>query len=105
MGKMRPRERPGSGPSSPDNMEDFGEAGMTALMFAAQSGAEACVRRLLLAAANVNAMDEDSWTPLHFAAKEGHLEVCSLLLEGRSDPQLVNCDEQTPLELAEAEDV
>merc|ERR1712107_26740 len=74
-------------------------------MFAAQGGAEACVRRLLLAAANVNATDEDFWSPLHFAAKEGHLEVCSLLLKGRSNPLMVNCDEKTPLELAKAEDV
>merc|ERR1712107_805809 len=67
-------------------------------------GSVGCVRRLLWAGAEVNAMDEDGWTPLHFAAKEGNLPAFQELLHGQADPNLVNIDNCTPLDVAEAED-
>lgn len=76
------------------------DVGMTALMFASQTGSAECVRRLLLSNAEINAREEDGWTPLHFAAKEAQLDVCKVLLEARAQPLLKNCDEKTPLQLA-----
>lgn len=88
---------------SDDEEEDI--RGMTALMFAAQSGSVECVQRLVHAGANANAIEEDWWSPLHFAAKEGHLEVCKVLVQAGANPSALNCDDKTPLHLAkEVED-
>mmetsp|Transcript_54448 Transcript_54448/g.126756 ORF Transcript_54448/g.126756 Transcript_54448/m.126756 type:complete len:236 (+) Transcript_54448:192-899(+) len=81
--------------------KDPASVGMTALMFSAQNGSAECIRRLLWAGAEVNAIEEDGWTALHFAAKEGHLDVCTTLLQSRADPHLVNADDMTPLQVAE----
>lgn len=83
---------------------DQADIGMTALMFASQTGSPECVRQLLRANAEINALEEDGWSSLHFAAKEGHLETCNMLLQGRANPALMNCDEKTPLKLAIEED-
>jgi len=80
------------------------EVGMTALMFSSQNGSVECVRRLLWAQADVNALEEDAWSALHFAAKEGHLEVCTTLLANRADFTVRNADDKTPLQIAEEED-
>lgn len=77
------------------------DIGMTALMFSAQTGSLECVRRLMWAGAQVNAIEEDGWSPLHFAAKEQHYQVCAALLQGRANPGLQTCDNQTPLEVAQ----
>lgn len=91
-----------------DGKQDKGEqveVGMTALMFSAQSGSAECVRRLLWASAEVNAVEEDGWSALHFAAKETNLEVCKALLQSRADGSIVNAEDKTPLQVAqEAED-
>jgi len=102
---MRPREDLGEQPPMCNSLEDneCDSIGMTPLMFAAQSGGEDCVRRLLENGAHVNAVDEDLWTSLHFAAREGHLGVCFQLLDGRADPYMANCDDMTPLKLARNE--
>merc|ERR1719356_2326301 len=76
------------------------DVGMTALMFSSQTGSTECVRRLLWASAEVNAVEEDGGSPLHFAAKECHFEVCEALLKGRANPGLVNGDDKTPLQIA-----
>jgi len=99
---MRPREDV-SLPANTLEDSECDSVGMTPLMFAAQSGVEECVRRILDSRAHVNAVDEDLWTALHFAAKEGHLDACMLLLLNRADPHMANCDERTPLMLAEEE--
>jgi len=80
------------------------EVGMTALMFSSQNGSVECVRRLLWAGADVNAIEEDGWNALHFSAKEGHLEVCTTLLANRADHTARNADDKTPLQIAEEED-
>jgi len=80
------------------------EVGMTAIMFSAQNGSVECVKRLIWAGAQVNAVDEDGWAPLHFASKEGYLEVCSALLKARADVARTNIDDKSALQLAEAED-
>eukprot|EP00927_Polykrikos_kofoidii_P073262 TRINITY_DN69314_c0_g1_i1.p1 TRINITY_DN69314_c0_g1~~TRINITY_DN69314_c0_g1_i1.p1 ORF type:complete len:215 (+),score=49.00 TRINITY_DN69314_c0_g1_i1:62-706(+) len=84
---------------------DVQSSGMTPIMFSAQFGSVECVRRLLWANAEVNAVEEDGWSSLHFAAKECHLEVCQTLLVGKADPRLQTCEDQTPLQVAEEEDV
>ncbi|CAK9068889.1 Caskin-2 [Durusdinium trenchii] len=43
--------------------------------FSAQKGSLDCVRRLLQARADINAVEEDGWSALHFASKEGHVQV------------------------------
>eukprot|EP00931_Biecheleriopsis_adriatica_P064512 TRINITY_DN3927_c0_g1_i4.p1 TRINITY_DN3927_c0_g1~~TRINITY_DN3927_c0_g1_i4.p1 ORF type:complete len:232 (+),score=55.22 TRINITY_DN3927_c0_g1_i4:125-820(+) len=81
--------------------DDPANIGMTPIMFSAQKGSAECVRRLIVAKAEVNAVEEDGWSALHFASKEGHLEVCRILLDSNANPKLVNIDDQTPLDLAD----
>ncbi|CAE7778684.1 akr1 [Symbiodinium pilosum] len=71
------------------------EPGMTALMYAAQSGYPSCCARLLVAKANPNAEDEDGTRPLHFAASSGRLDVCKLLLEYKADVAALTDDGKT----------
>mmetsp|Transcript_146704 Transcript_146704/g.365830 ORF Transcript_146704/g.365830 Transcript_146704/m.365830 type:complete len:260 (-) Transcript_146704:189-968(-) len=95
---------PGGKTAGKDKQIEQPDIGMTALMFASQTGSAECVRRLLWAGAEVNAIEEDGWSPLHFAAKEGHFEVCAALLKGRANPNLSNQDEKTALQVALDED-
>jgi len=76
------------------------EIGMTALMFSSQAGSVECIRRLLWANAEVNAVEEDGWTALHFAAKEAHFEACKALLQARADTNCLNAEDTTPLQVA-----
>jgi ankyrin repeat protein len=43
------------------------------------------VRRLLRAGADVNARDDDGWTPLHKACHDGHVQLVSELLDHGAD--------------------
>merc|ERR1712217_1006484 len=54
---------PCSAPSTPK--PDRCETGMTALMFSSQNGSVECVRRLLWAGAEIDAVEEDGWSALH----------------------------------------
>eukprot|EP00930_Biecheleria_cincta_P048653 TRINITY_DN33934_c0_g1_i1.p1 TRINITY_DN33934_c0_g1~~TRINITY_DN33934_c0_g1_i1.p1 ORF type:complete len:209 (-),score=51.48 TRINITY_DN33934_c0_g1_i1:58-684(-) len=83
--------------------DDSENIGMTPIMFSAQKGSVECVRRLLQAKADVNAVEEDGWSALHFASKEGHLEVCKALLESQANPELLNIDDHKPLDVADEE--
>jgi len=95
-------------PQKPDRQEplepDATELGMTAIMFAAQAGSAECVRRLIWADADVNAIEEDGWSALHFAAKECNLEVCQILLQGSANTKLKNSEDQTAEQVAKEED-
>lgn len=94
-------------PQKPDNAKGTKkevEEGMTALMFASQYGSAECVRRLLWASAQINALEEDGWTALHFASKEGHLDVCQALLTAKADPKIQTQEDQSVLQVAEEAD-
>jgi len=50
------------------------------LFNAAQNGDLVIVQKLISKGADVNAKDEDGFTPLMLAAKNGHKDVCELLI-------------------------
>lgn len=92
---MRPQKHPDGG----DRGVQSSNVGMTALMYASMQGSEECVKRLVYAGANVNAIDEDGDSPLMFAAKEGNLEVCKFLIKQKADVSVQNDDDKTPLDV------
>ncbi|RDD46189.1 Ankyrin-1 [Trichoplax sp. H2] len=51
----------------------------TCLHYAASNGHYETVALLISQGADIDAMDENLWTPLHHAAKSGHLDVVKLL--------------------------
>ncbi|CAK9057307.1 unnamed protein product [Durusdinium trenchii] len=88
-------------PGKKSSQDDPANVGMTPIMFSAQKGSLDCVRRLLQARADINAVEEDGWSALHFASKEGHVQVCQSLLESKADPELRNIDDKTPMDVAD----
>jgi len=84
------REKENIGPS--EAVQDARQPGMTALMYAAQSGYPSCCARLLVGKANVNAEDEDGTRPLHFAASSGRIDLCRLLIEYNADVHAITDD-------------
>ena len=54
---------------------------MTDLYDAAKDGDLATCRALIEHGADVNAKDNDGWTPLHVGTYWEHLEICELLME------------------------
>ena len=73
--------------------------GQTLLHFAAMSGEEEIVKKVIkyhqLSKGQkfsilTNPKDNRGRTPLHFAAKNGHLEVCRLILENGNDKNPVS---------------
>jgi hypothetical protein len=78
--------------------------GLTALMWAARSGAVDAMRVLLDAGADPNARDHgNGWTPLLHAVHTRHPEAVRLLLERRADPNAA-AGGLTPLWMAAADD-
>jgi TonB family protein len=67
------------------------------LLTAAGEGRVDDVRALLDAGLDVNARNEDAWTPLLYAALGGHPEVVNLLLEYGADVNASNSAGWTPL--------
>ena len=55
------------------------------------------VKQHLAAGAEVNAKDEDGWTPLHLAAEEGHKETLKLLIDKGADVHAGDKDGDSPL--------
>ncbi len=51
-------------------------------MFAARDGDLPAVQALLSKGANINANDNNGWTPLMVAAKKGHLTIMQALSLG-----------------------
>jgi TonB family protein len=73
------------------------QADEAALLRAASEGRVDDVRALLDQGLDVNARNEDGWTPLLFAAHRGHTEVVTLLLERVADVNVSNSAGWTPL--------
>lgn len=75
--------------------------GMTALHMAAATASAPSARLLLQYGADVDAVDDQDWTPLHHVAVRGDaVDVVKLLLEKGADRSKINQYGLTPWELA-----
>merc|ERR1719414_1851077 len=72
-----------------------GDAGVTALMVAAQFGSLQSIKRLLSEKADVDAVDARGWTALHWAAQESHAEACLALLQAGASAELADAEGRT----------
>lgn len=71
------------------------------LLAAAEKGSTDLVKDLLSSGAQVDATNEDGWTPLHFAAFYDHTDIVRLLLDRGADANAVTSkDRRTPLHCA-----
>uniref|UniRef100_A0A5K3FNW5 ANK_REP_REGION domain-containing protein n=1 Tax=Mesocestoides corti TaxID=53468 RepID=A0A5K3FNW5_MESCO len=59
---------------------------------------------LLENGANVNAMDNEDWTPLHAAATCGNKELCGMLINWNADLLALNVDGNMPYDLCDDND-
>lgn len=59
------------------------------------------VSLLLENKADVNCVDEDSWTPLHAACSMGHNDVAKYLIENKANPFALTRDAERPLDLVD----
>uniref|UniRef100_U3JSZ8 Protein phosphatase 1 regulatory subunit 16B n=1 Tax=Ficedula albicollis TaxID=59894 RepID=U3JSZ8_FICAL len=64
---------------------------------------EDIVKLLLNHGANVNAKDNELWTPLHAAATCGHINLVKILIQHGADLLAVNADGNMPYDLCEDE--
>ncbi|XP_071572585.1 uncharacterized protein [Temnothorax nylanderi] len=85
-----------------DTKIDFNETmgGLTALHAAAESGHLELVNFLVQNKADVNARNDDYWTPLHVAILNGHLEVVNALILKGADINARDLSGRTPLHYA-----
>ena len=77
-----------------------GQAGWTALHYAARGRGPGIVQLLLDSGASVNARADDGRTPLHFAALSSQQEIVQLLLDSGASVDARDDRGQTPLLLA-----
>src|ERR1043165_85800 len=70
------------------------------LIEAIKSGKRTAVQEAIDAGADLNAQDEQGWTPLNWAAGSGHLEFVELLLDHGANPLAVGRDLRTPQMIA-----
>jgi len=73
-----------------------------ALLKAAEEGTMDEILSLLDRNANVNTVDDDTWTPLHYASAYGHHQCVELLLDRHANINAVDDDTWTPLHHASA---
>ena len=77
----------------------------TLLHFAAGSGRNDVVKKLLDAGAELNAANKNGATPLHYAISSRHSETAMLLIDAGADIHAKNCNGQTPLDCAKDEKI
>ena len=77
-----------------------GEYGMSALMYASESGDEEIAKFLIERGADVNLKDNWDFTALMRASKGGYDKIVRLLLKHGADPHAKNEDGDTALDLA-----
>ena len=90
----------GCGPSEPPEPTTAKVPDIDIWTAAARGDIEA-VKQHLAAGADVNAKDDDGWTPLHQATDEGHKEIVELLIAKGADVNATDEDGETPLDHAE----
>jgi len=71
-----------------------------ALHFAAARGKLEVLMQLIKHGSDINAQDDDDYTPLMLAAKEGHDEACRLLLLAGADTSISTSQGETAITLA-----
>ena len=77
-------------------------SGATPLHYAAESGREEMLARLVEAGASLNVRDRDGATPLHRAVEKGWAEGAKTLLDHGADPNAPDNEGRTPLHRAYA---
>ncbi|MGC8924180.1 MAG: ankyrin repeat domain-containing protein, partial [Candidatus Micrarchaeia archaeon] len=55
--------------------------------------------------ADVNAKDNDGWTPAHWATRNGHLEPLKVLIENGADVNSKDKYDWTPFDLAKTDEI
>jgi ankyrin repeat protein len=63
------------------------------------------VRFLLGKSANINAQDNEGWTPLHAAACCNKPDIVQFLCENGADLTITNGDKDLPIDLAETDEL
>lgn len=87
-----------SAPSSPRTcLEHRTSSGYTALCMAVVAGRQRCVRELLSAGADVDAIDRKGRSPLYLAAAAGDSTMCGLLLTHGAHPRRKATDSIEPI--------
>ncbi|XP_052089080.1 protein phosphatase 1 regulatory subunit 12A-like isoform X4 [Mytilus californianus] len=79
------------------------KTGATALHVAAAKGYMKVISVLLQAGVDVNARDNDGWTPLHAAAHWCQEEVCKALVDHMCDMEVKNNAGQTSIDVADSD--
>ena len=72
---------------------------------AAQKGHKEITELLIAKGADVNAKEEDGWTPLHYAVYEGYKEIAELLIAKGADVNAKEEDGWTPLHDAATKEI
>ena len=73
---------------------------MTPLASACYNGSYEAAEALCAHGAELDARDNDQWTPLIYAAGCGHTKICEMLLALGADPSLKNKRGKTALDRA-----
>ena len=94
----------GCGESQPPKAKPANPEADRALLEAARDGNIEAVKQHIAAGTDVNAKDEDGYTPLHVAAWEGHKEIAELLIAKGADVNAIivsgRKQGKTPLDVA-----